>query len=163
MQLLSLASHVAESPTISGVVLLRRWRTMHARHSMSLIIVHSEKVYKREGDWKSPIHQLKKEWSPKKGVVEWGWTSPKMKENPNPRRLLLAWKGEVFGHAVATVREASDEEIEAGSAFFFVLRKFQRAKPVSFQKLPLGRRRRHHRGLIRLDGKILATYWKHSK
>lgn len=131
--------------------------------ALGWIVVHSEAAYKREDDWESPIEQLKEEWSPKEGVLEWGWTSPKMKENSTPRCVLLAWKGEVFGHAIATIRDASEEEIDEGSEFFFVLTKFQRAKSVPFKKLPLGRRRRHHRGLIRLDDKILATYWKHSK
>lgn len=131
--------------------------------ALGWIVVHSEKAYKREGVWKSPMKQLEKEWRPKEGQLDWGWTSPKMKENSTPRRVLLAWKGEVFGHAVATIRDASEEEIDEGSEFFFILTKFEWAKSVSFKRLPLGRRRRHHRGLIRLNDKILAAYWKRSK
>ena len=131
--------------------------------ALGWIVVHSENAYKREGVWESPIRQLEEVWSPKEGVLEWGWTSPKMKENSTPRRVLLAWKGEVFGHAIARIRGASEEEIDDGSQFFFVLTNFQRAKRVPFEKLPLGRRRRHHRGLIRLDEKILAAYWARSK
>lgn len=128
--------------------------------ALGWIVVHSEKAYKREGVWKNPMKQLRNEWSAKEGVLDWGWTSPKMNQNQTPRRVLLAWKGAVFGHAIATIRDASQEEIDEGSKFFFVLTKFKRAKSVSFEKLPLGRRRRHHRGLIRLDEKILAAYWK---
>lgn len=131
--------------------------------ALGWIVVHSEDAYKREGVWESPIQQLEEIWSPKEGVLDWGWTSPKMKENSTPRRVLLAWKGEVFGHAIATIRGASKEEIDDGSQFFFVLTKFQWAKRVSFEKLPLGHRRRHHRGLIRLDEKILEAYWSRSK
>ena len=127
------------------------------------IVVHSEDAYKREGVWENPMQQLQKLWDPKEGVLDWGWTSPKMKENSTPRRVLLAWKGEVFGHAIARIKGASEEEIDDGSQFFFVLTKFQWAKRVPFEKLPLGRRRRHHRGLIRLDEKILAAYWTRSK
>lgn len=131
--------------------------------ALGWIVVHSEDAYKRDGVWESPIQQLKKVWSPKEGVLDWGWTSPKMKENSTPRRVLLAWKGEVFGHAIATIRSASEDEIDDGAQFFFVLTEFQWAKHVSFEKLPLGRRRRHHRGLIRLDEKILEAYWSRSE
>ncbi|KAB2912391.1 MAG: hypothetical protein F9K30_20830 [Dechloromonas sp.] len=131
--------------------------------ALGWIIVHSEEAYKRDGDWESPMHQLKNQWRSKTRELDWGWTSPKMKQDPTPRRVLLAWKGEVFGHAIATIKEATEDEIAEGSEFFFTLTEFQWAKPVSFKTLPLGRRRRHHRGLIRLDEKILAAYWTRSK
>jgi hypothetical protein len=131
--------------------------------ALGWIIVHSEEAYKREGRWQSPIHQLKEIWKPGMRELDWGWTSPRMNESSIPRRVLLAWKGAVFGHAIATIREASEDEIADGSEFFFVLRKFKRARLVPFAKLPLGHRRRHHRGLMRLDEKVLAAYWSRSK
>ncbi len=142
---------------------LPRHPTAPGTPALGWIIVHSEKAYKRDGFWKSPMHQLKKQWRSKTLELDWGWTNPKMKENSSPRRVLLAWKGEVFGHAIATIKKASEEEIDEGSQFFFVLTEFQWAKHVSFKKLPLGRRRRHHRGLIRLDERILAAYWARLK
>lgn len=128
------------------------------------ILVHSEQAYQADPNWESPIEQLENCWEEREGELSWSWTSPKLKGSAVPRRLLFAWRGEVFGHATATVEEASPADKKKGYPYFFILTDLKWAKPyVSFYDLPLGRRRRHHRGLIRLDERILAAYEKKQK
>ena len=125
------------------------------------ILVHSQEEYPND-DWETPEQQLEEdEDAANVDYVEWSWTSPKMNSKPDPRRVLLAWKGSVFADAVATVNSGPKAEENYGTPYYFVLTDFRWARPkVSFQQLPLGTRREDHRGLIRLDEKILAAYDK---
>lgn len=122
------------------------------------ILVHSQEAYAKS-DWESPEEQLEKQWNARVGKLHWSWSSPMMNENATKRRVLLAWRQEVFGHAIATVEEGTAEDKKAGEPYFFVLTDYERNnRSVAFADLPLGKRRKHHRGLIRLDEEILAAY-----
>jgi hypothetical protein len=126
----------------------------------SWILVHNEDRYK-DSKYESPQDELvsfKPGW-----LWQWKWTNP-LKEDGRHRRVLLAWEMKVFGEATVSVTHEVENGSEDEYNFSFVLHQYERLnEELPFDRLPLGKRRRHHHGLIRLDEKTLAAYHAHRR
>jgi hypothetical protein len=114
------------------------------------ILIHSSKKYGKGKSYMSPQEELK-EYEP-----DWKWHR-KFRRPPRaggpPLTILFAWQGTIFGEATATVTH-SVENREYNCAF--VLHRYRERKPVRLSKLT---KRKHH-GLIKLNNRILKTYYK---
>ncbi len=127
--------------------------------AMGWILVHSRKKFGAPGGYASPedeLNEMQKEGSIPRGP--WNWNSGRPPRKGGPRTLLMSWKGCVFGEC-----EASIEHVRKSSkgAFRFRLESYEPRKSVRLTKLlPGDDRARKHRGLIRLDQRIIDRYRK---
>jgi hypothetical protein len=128
------------------------------------ILVHDQRVYGPDEEYANPQEELEDHFDPTgkyfEPSVTWHWSFGKsrLKEDGRPRRILLAWDQFVFGEATATVTRRIEPETRTKNRFAFILLEYKRRKSIRLDELPLGPRAKHHRGLIKLDAKILAAY-----
>lgn len=121
------------------------------------ILVHSDKKYGRGRDDASPkaeLRRLARGWW-------WHWSSGRfpLKEDGRPHRILFSWGDDIFAEGTATItRQIGKGMRRQGYQFAFVLLQFRRRTIVTFDQLPLGRRRRQHRSMLRLTPAVLAAY-----
>lgn len=128
--------------------------------SLGWILVHSEQRYGKGDDLDNPIDELAAYWPKRPGNLLWHWTRSKpLRESDETRRLLLAWKQEVFGEATATVTHKIEEDAHDKANFAFRLSDYQLLRrPIPFGVLRLGTREHQYRDLIRLDSEIWEAY-----
>lgn len=123
------------------------------------ILVHSEKKYGRGKDDPSPtaeLRRLARGWW-------WHWSNGRypVREDGRPHRILFSWRDAIFAEGTATItRHISDGMRKLGYQFAFVLLTFTKRKRVTLAKLPLGKRRKAHRSMIRLTPAVLLAYDK---
>jgi hypothetical protein len=126
---------------------------------MGWILVHTSDDYGEEADYKDPMEQLRDVFEP--GLL-WHWKLPRpMRTDKRKRRVLLAWNQGVFGEAKVTITREIDRGARKNYNFAFELHTYRELKQsIPFSQLRLGSREKNHRGLIRLDGRILDAYDK---
>jgi hypothetical protein len=123
------------------------------------ILVHSEAKYgegQPDASPKAELRKLARGWW-------WHWSngnSP-LKEDGRPHRVLFSWHHDIFAEGTATItRQIGSGMRRHGYQFAFVLLQFTKRKKVTFEQLPLGKRRTRHRSMIRLTPTVLAAYDK---
>jgi len=121
------------------------------------ILVHSHDRYVDDEWYDSPQLELADDFHP---GIHWHWKLRwPMGASKRPRTLLLAWDQCVFGEATATITQKIGRKYRRDFNFAFVLKNYRPLKTlIPFSVLRLGSREHNHRGLIKLDEKILAAY-----
>ena len=126
-------------------------RSSMSQKPLGWILVHS-KNYGEDGDeYDSPQEQLDKEYEP---GLKWHWKRGSPLGEGDGFNVLLAWKGEVFGEAAASVTRAVKYK---DYNFAFILSDYKKAKnSVRLNDLGL----RNYQNLVRLDERVLKAYRK---
>jgi|SRR5579871_1465471 len=119
------------------------------KSALGWILVHTKKYGEEAGGYKSPKEQLDEEYKP---GLKWHWKRGRPLSEGAGYNVLFAWKGEVFGEAVASVTHAIEDK---KFNFAFVLNDYIGAKnPVRLSDLGI----RNEQNLVRLDERMLKTY-----
>lgn len=126
--------------------------------SLGWILIHSEARYAGETP-NNPIAELEENWPNKKWNRLWHWKRPSpLREDDTPKKVLLAWKNEVFGEATATVTHKIGKHSSSYN-FAFKLDEYQLLPyRIPLISLQLGSRAHNHRDLIRLGPESWAAY-----
>lgn len=83
------------------------------------ILIHSDREFHADAQYKTPQAELR-DIQNKRGL-HWHWSLPRaMKDDGRPYRLLLSWKGSVFGEAVASITRQIDDGWRDRYNFAFV-------------------------------------------
>lgn len=132
----------------------------HSTDKLGWILIHSTQKYGGKGQYASPQDEIEKKWKGKVAKKRWHWTrSQPMKERTGPFRLLLSWKGVIFGEFLASkvTRKIKTDMKKERYNFAFVLDAYYPGRKIPLEKV---HGPKHPRDLIKLTEPILTAYEK---